>query len=254
MKTVRILALTALAAVVVTGCRRQQPPTEVPPSPLIERFTASAAEVPAGTAVTLSWKVTNATGIELREATAGALNVPASQFEGELVVNPTETSLYVLTVRGETGTDARAVAVTVPPGQGAVSFQALPPIVAGGDVSTLVWLAPGTSTVTLNAGATAVETGGQVSSGAVTVRPLADTTYTLTVDGTPYTASVEVQPATLSFTASAATSTSPSSASWKSAFARRTGWRPSASSRPASRTTSTTCWPPFSPPSSWRAR
>lgn len=201
MKTVRILALTALAAVVVTGCRRQQPPTEVPPSPLIERFTASAAEVPAGTAVTLSWKVTNATGIELREATAGALNVPASQFEGELVVNPTETSLYVLTVRGETGTDARAVAVTVPPGQGAVSFQALPPIVAGGDVSTLVWLAPGASTVTLAAGATAVETGGQVSSGAVTVRPLADTTYTLTVDGTPYTASVEVQAAVLSFTA-----------------------------------------------------
>ena len=65
-----------------------------------------------GEAVTLSWKVSNATSIELREATAGELPVAVDVFEGSLVVNPEVSSLYVLTAQGPTGTDARAVAVT----------------------------------------------------------------------------------------------------------------------------------------------
>ncbi|MBL8910945.1 MAG: lamin tail domain-containing protein [Archangium sp.] len=213
----------ALAALTIAGCKRYQPATEVPPPPVIESFTASATTVNAGETVTLSWKVTNATGLELREATLGTLNVGADQFEGTLAVTPQVTSLYVLTVRGETGTDARAIAVTVPPGRGAVSFQALPPVVMGGDVSTLVWIAPGASTVTLSDGTNSIDTAGQVSSGAVTVRPLADTTYTLTVDGTPVTTNVVVQPAVLRFTATpgAVESGQPITLSWGTAGATR---------------------------------
>lgn len=194
-------ALVIAVALTVVGCKRYQPATEVPPPPVIESFSASATTVNAGQTVTLSWKVSHATGLELREATLGTLPVGADQFEGTLEVTPQVTSLYVLTVRGESGTDARAIAVTVPPGRGAVSFQALPPVVAGGDVSTLVWIAPGASSVSMSDGTNALDLAGQTSSGAITVRPLADTTYTLTVDGAAFTSNVVVQPAVLRFTA-----------------------------------------------------
>lgn len=204
-RTLHLAASLALLTLAVSGCKRQQPATVVPPSPTIELFTVSDAEVSAGEPVTLRWKVTDATGLELREATLGTLAVPADQFEGSLDVTPTTTSLYVLTVRGESGSDARAVAVTVPPAAGAVSFQALPPTIPGGDLTTLVWLAPGARTVTLAAGATAVDTAGQLTSGAVTVRPLEDTTFTLTVDGTAHSLQVVVQPAVLRFGATTST-------------------------------------------------
>lgn len=219
MRALVLFTVTAALA----GCRRQQPPTEVPPSPRVELFTASAATSTPGAGVTLSWKVVNATGLELREATLGSLNVAADAFEGSVTVRPVVTSLYVLTVRGEAGTDARALAVTVPPGAGAVSFQALPPEVAGGDVTTLVWLAPGAQTVTLRAGATPLDTGGQRTSGAVSVRPLEDTTYTLDVDGAPHVANVTVQPAILDFTAerTAVAAGAPVHLAWRGAGATR---------------------------------
>lgn len=220
MHTFRIFFLLTMALVAV-GCTRQQPPTPVPASPLIEQFTVSSSRITSGEAVTLSWKVVNATGIELREATGGTLSVPADRFEGTLTVTPARDALYVLTAVGETGTDARALAVTVDGNQTTVSFQALPPVVAGGDVSTLVWVAPGAQVVTLAAGADSIATGGQLTSGAVTVRPRADTTYTLTVDGTPHTVDVAVQPAILAFTGTpmAVEIGQPISLSWETAGA-----------------------------------
>ncbi|MDP1828905.1 MAG: lamin tail domain-containing protein [Archangium sp.] len=212
-----------ISLVVFAGCRREQPPTVVPPAPAIESFTVSASTATPGQSVTLSWKVLNATSIELREATAGALPVAADVLEGTLAVSPTVTSLYVLTAQGPSGTDARAVAVTVPPGAGNVTFQALPSTIPGGDSTTLVWLAPGAQQVELSAGGQAVDLQGQRSAGAVTVRPLADTLYTLTVDGQVLTAMVTVQAAILRFGADrmAVEAGDPLTLSWDTAGATR---------------------------------
>ncbi len=136
----------------------------------------------------------NATSIELREASLGSLDVPMNQFEGALEVRPATSAVYVLTATGPTGTDARAVSVVVEPDASAVSFRAIPSVVPGGDVTTLVWRAPGAREVTLNGAQ-------KETTGALTVRPLLDTRYALSVDGTPYTTDVTVQPAVLTFAA-----------------------------------------------------
>ena len=194
MNRLPLILLLALAA-----CRREAPPVVLPPSPVIESFTVSASNISQGQTVTLSWKVAHATSIELREANEGLLPVAADVLEGTLEVSPLVTSLYVLTAQGPTGTDARALAVTVPHGSGTVTFQALPPTIAGGDSTTLVWIAPGARSVELRAEGQALERDGQQTSGAVTVRPLADTEYSLVVDGRTLTAQVTVQAAILRF-------------------------------------------------------
>lgn len=200
MRTFNSLTLGVVFA--LAGCRIEKPATVVPPAPSVESFTASASTVDKGSTVTLSWKVTNATAIELREASTGALAVPADQVEGSFTATVDARSLFVLTARGAGGSDARAVTVDVNGGGATeLNFQALPPVVPGGQSTTLVWTAPGAQSVTLTAGATPVDTAGQLSSGAVTVSPAFDTTYTLVADGQTKTLTVTVQPAVLTLVA-----------------------------------------------------
>lgn len=196
--SLKILIAGLLAGTALTGCRIEKPATVVPPPPSVESFTASAREVAIGSPVTLSWKTSNATSIELREAAGGALAVPVDTLEGSFVVTLDAASLFVLVARGPGGSDARAISVA-PSGQvvGELSFSALPPIIPGGGSTTLAWIAPGAAQVSLTAGAQAVDIGGQRTSGAVTVAPKFDTTYTLTADAQTRTITVTVQPALL---------------------------------------------------------
>lgn len=202
--SLRSLLSTALVGLVVfSGCRIEKPATVVPPPPSIDAFTVSAATVAVGGQVTLSWKTSHATAIELREASTGALSVAADSFEGSLGATVTANALFVLTARGPGGTDARALAVTIEDtGLGELTFQALPPTIVGGDSTTLVWNAPGATTVSLAAGTQSIDVRGQRASGAVTVTPDFDTSYTLTADGQTRTVAVTVQPAVLSLDAS----------------------------------------------------
>lgn len=195
MRTLLLLSLALVA------CR--PPAIETPRPPHIDSFAVSKTSTVAGETLTLSWRVSNATDLELREATLGTLEVPATQFEGSIEVKPTVNSVFVLTVRSRGGTDARALPVTVGAAPGPTSFVALPPVIGGGDVTTLVWTAPSARRVSLRAGSTELDTGGQLTAGAVTVRPLKDTTYALDVDGEVHEVRVTVQPAILEFTASA---------------------------------------------------
>ena len=191
-----------MGLVVLSGCRIEKPATVVPLPPSIDAFTASAPRVAPGGVVTLSWKTSEAKAIELREASTGALNVAADAFEGSLDVTVSANSLFVLTARGPGGTDARAVSVTLQDtGVGEVTFQALPPGIVGGESTTLVWTAPGATAVSLSDGTGTVDVRGQRSSGAVTVTPLFDTTYTLTAGTVTRTAAVVVDPAVLSLEA-----------------------------------------------------
>lgn len=198
--TLRTLSLVALAA--LSGCRIEKPSTVVPPAPTVVSFTASAPEVVRDGKVTLTWKTTDATSIELREATTGALSAPADRLEGSFEATITANALFVLTARGPGGSDARAVSVMLDAsGAETVTFQALPPVIAGGASTTLVWSAPGATTLSLTAGGQAIDVRGQLASGAVSVSPRFDTTYTLTADGVSRTALVTVQPAVLTLAA-----------------------------------------------------
>lgn len=195
MKTSSLLVIALGATVALTGCRIEKPATQVPAPPTITAFTASASEVEAGGKLTLTWATTDATSVELREASAGPLDVPVDRLQGTYETTVDASSLYVLVARGPGGTDARALAVNlVDQGARDVTLQALPPEINGGDDTTLVWTAPGARSVTLTGGGQPVDTGGQRGSGAVTVSPRFDTTYTLVADGVSKTATVSVSP------------------------------------------------------------
>lgn len=193
--------LPAATLLALAGCRIEKPATVVPKPPTIVSFSASTRDANKGDQVTLSWKVTDATRIELRESSTGPLNVAENTFEGTTSVTVDADALYVLTARGAGGSDARAVSVTVAEAGGAVTFQALPPSIPGGADATLVWSAPGARAVTLSDGTAMLDVGGQLTAGAVTVKPEFNTTYTLTVDGTAHTVAVDVQPALLTLAA-----------------------------------------------------
>lgn len=219
------LLLLTSAALIAAGCQKTgpKPPTVVPAPPTIESFTVSEAEVAAGGQVTLSWKVTQASSIELSNANTGALaSVASDQFEGSTTVTITEDSAFVLTARGEAGSDVKLVSVHVPGTQPSLFFRALPENIVGGQMTTLAWNAPGAASVTItDASNAAVDLKGQASSGAVLVAPTQSTSYTLTADGRTATVQVTVGPAVLEFSASAAT-VDPGAAvtlSWKTAGA-----------------------------------
>lgn len=203
MKTLSLKTAAVLGLVALSACRIEKPSTVVPAPPSVDSFTASAGTIARDGKVTLSWKTSNATSVELREASSGALSVPESTLEGSFEATITADSLFVLTARGAGGTDARAVSVSLDGGGvKSVAFEALPSTIAGGASTTLVWSALGARDVTLKEGTTTLDLRGQRSNGAVTVSPRFDTTYTLTVDGSPSTALVSVQPAVLTLSAS----------------------------------------------------
>jgi Lamin Tail Domain len=203
MKTLSLKTAAVLGLVALSACRIEKPSTVVPPPPSVDSFTAATRSVVKDGKVLLSWKTSNATAVELREASTGALSVAESTLEGSFEATITADSLFVLTARGAGGTDARAVSVSLDGGGVKnVAFEALPSTIAGGASTTLVWSALGARAVTLKEGTTDVDLRGQRTNGAVTVSPRFDTTYTLTVDGTPSTAVVSVQPAVLTLSAS----------------------------------------------------
>lgn len=220
----RSLLPLALAAFALVGCQIQKPSTPIPTAPTVDSFTVSKPDADKGDMVVLTWKTSNATRIELREATTGDLGVPVNTLEGTHTVTVDTDALFVLVARGESGSDARAVSVRVNESTGdALSVQALPPVVVGGAGTTLVWTAPGASEVTLTGNGTAVPTGGQLANGAVTVQPTVDTTYVLTADGRTAQVQVTVQPAvlTLNATPRAAQSGDTVTVSWTAAGAER---------------------------------
>ncbi len=221
----RALALAPLlvALALAAGCRQQKPATPVPPAPSVDAFTASATSVEAGADVTLTWKTREATTVTLTDGSGAALAVPAAQLEGSTSVTVTRTSLFVLTARGPGGADAKALSVTVGEGPAPLTLVAVPAELEGGEATTLAWTAPGATAVTLSAGGAPLDTRGQTTSGALVVRPVRDTTYTLTADGRTATTSVTVGVAVLSLTATpgAAEVGDPVKLSWTSAGAER---------------------------------
>ncbi len=89
---------TGSAEVVVTVNATPQPVT-------IESFTASAESIEQGQSVTLSWRVKNATTLDLD----GGRAAPVASLE----VSPLQTTSYLLTARGQGGPVVQTVTVNV---------------------------------------------------------------------------------------------------------------------------------------------
>lgn len=201
--SIRYLSLVLPAALVAAvGCTRpQKPATEVPPAPVVSRFTASKTRVAAGAAVRLDWKVENATTVTLLEASGGQVPAIAEDaFESGADVLVARSSVYILTARGTAGSDTRLVAVEVEGTTTSALFKALPTEIAGGETTTLIWSAPGAGTVSITDGSgVALPLGGQTESGSITVTPNKTTTYSFAGGGQTLSASVKVLPNLLTF-------------------------------------------------------
>ena len=135
----------------------------------ILRFQATPATILPGEVSTLGWQTENATSVEI----SGIGTVAAS---GSTTVSPTQTTTYTLTARNQFGTVTSTATVQVTPGQvpRIVTFNAAPPEILPGEVSTLSWSVEGAETVSIST------LGNVQSGGTASVSPTQDTTYTLT--------------------------------------------------------------------------
>ena len=141
---------------------------DIVPYATIMDFSASKADVLANAASTLSATYTGGTGV----VTPGNLTLASG---ATLVVNPSRTTTYTLTVTNTAGdTSTEAITITVGALPSIASFRANPANITVGQGTLLSYVFTGTGVLT--PGSIPVTSGEQV-----TVKPTTTTTYTLTV-------------------------------------------------------------------------
>lgn len=189
LRTFWLLALSGTAA--CNTVVKEQP---VPPAGTVVEFIASPAELALpGDKATLKWKTENATAVSLEQVGKGPIMIDKTAATGSVEVVLAKNALFVLTARGEGGTDSASAGVRVKGSAQGVVFDAVPRSIPAGGFTTLVWSAPGATSVTLaEVGGAMVDLGGQRESGSVRVGPAKSTTYALDVDGKKLTVAVEV--------------------------------------------------------------
>lgn len=169
----------------------------------ILRFDASPVNIMRGEASNLNWTTENADTVTI----SGLGNVPVN---GSRAVNPTQTTSYVLTATGRSGSVTSTAVVQVGTGQAprVIRFVATPMEITPGDQVTLTYQVENATDVTIS-GVGRVE-----PNGTSTVRPTANTTYTLTARNpqgeisVPLVVAVVPPVKILNFTADPATSAS----------------------------------------------
>ncbi len=192
------LSFVALLAIACSTVVKEQP---VPPAGTVLEFTASPGELAMpGDKATLKWKVENATAVSLEQVGKGPIQIDAKAQSGSVDVVLAKDTLFVLTARGEGGTDSASAGVRVLGGSSGLVFDAVPRSIGAGQFTTLVWSAPGATAVAIkDLNGAAVELGGQKDSGSVRVGPQKSTTYELDADGKKLTVAVEVGSAIYAF-------------------------------------------------------
>jgi hypothetical protein len=144
--------------------------------PQIVVFTANPPVIDLGTSTKLCWQVNNATNITITPGVGSNLNANDCA-----TVSPTTTTTYTLTATNATGQIQANVTVTV--GQLRILAFTADPVfspVAGNPV-TLAWQTQNASSVVIVGN----ELGPQTlpPNGTLVVRPITNTTYTLTAYG-----------------------------------------------------------------------
>lgn len=191
MKT---LIIRSLVLVSLAGCNTVIKEQPVPPAGEVVSFTAAPAELgKPGDKATLTWATANATNLSLEQVGAGPLAIDAKAASGSIEVTLQKDALFVLTVRGQGGTDSASTSVRVKGSVQGLVFDAIPRTVPAGGYTTLVWSAPGATAVTLKElGGASVDLGGQRESGSVRVAPAKSTSYELDADGRKAVVAIEV--------------------------------------------------------------
>lgn len=195
-----LLALTSFA---LTACPPVPPADPLAPSPSVVTFSASATQVTAGSTVTLSWKVENATSIRIDDLALGQVSGVAGN-EGTVDVAVGNDTTYLLSARNDRGaSDSALISVRVNGAARELLFVAVPDAIASGGTTTLAWSAPGAASVTITAvPGGPVDVRSQTASGSVTVSPAQNTTYTLTAGSRTRETTVTVVPTIVTFNAS----------------------------------------------------
>jgi hypothetical protein len=159
---------------------RVQIATTTIPQVRIVSFQSDPRTINGTETTTLSWRVENADSINIE----GIGPVPAS---GSRQVTPTSTTTYVMTARNSVSQDTATTTVTLNQAKFQFCF-ASPATIVRGESATLTWATSGASGVRIAPGI-----GNATASGNLTVRPEADTTYTLTTVGGASTDSCTIQ-------------------------------------------------------------
>ncbi len=192
-----------LLAACIVGCTPPPapPPPEAPPA--ILSFTSSKKQVNPGESVNLAWEAERATEATLTDQSGTPIATTGSATSGAAMVTPGKTSYYVLKVSGAGGRDTAFVQVAVGEAVSDLTFIAVPPEIAGGRSSELLWAAPGAMSARVQYGDQVQPLTG--TTGVLSVQPARTTTYTLTGTGGGKTvkldATVKVRPAIVAFEA-----------------------------------------------------
>jgi uncharacterized cupredoxin-like copper-binding protein len=144
--------------------------------PQIVTFVANPPTIDAGSSTRLCWQVNGATNISISPGVGTNLNANDCA-----TVSPTTTTVYTLTATNATGRIEAAVTVTV--GQVRIlSFTSNPVFsTSAGDPVTLAWQTENAQSVVIVGNELPPQT--LPASGSLVVRPVTNTTYTLTAYG-----------------------------------------------------------------------
>ncbi|MCB1053034.1 MAG: hypothetical protein H6510_15690 [Acidobacteria bacterium] len=145
-------------------------------APVIELFTADPKVINPNGSSTLRWQVLNANSITINP---GNINVIGS---GELVVNPTQTTTYVLRAVNSFGANSREVTINVAQGNlpSILTFTATPETIDEGQSSQIEWTTAGADTITVFEGDKQIYSGG-LANGKTNVMPSQTTQYSIEV-------------------------------------------------------------------------
>jgi len=158
--------------------------------PEILFFNAAPMTIGPGETSTLSWKVENALTVEIDNG------IGTVDLDGNVPVNPTETTTYTLTATGAGGAVVtQQVIVSVVYDVAVLFFHADPTEIIQGDTTTLSWGVVNATLITIEGGGDSWEfTDPAISS--LVIAPDVTTTYTLTairdVDGVVDTATAQL--------------------------------------------------------------
>ena len=148
--------------------------------PVINSFIASPPSITAGSSVTLSWNVSNATSVTIDQWVGAVASV------GTTSVSPTATTNYILMAINAAGKTVATTQVTVTTGTATTLnlpvinfFSANPTSILSGESSTLTWNVSNATSVTIEPGIGAVSLAGSRS-----VSPTVATVYMLTATNT----------------------------------------------------------------------
>jgi cysteine-rich repeat protein len=181
MQTSRFLLARSIAAsalaLAVGACSSKKD------APQIAAFSASSTSVASGTAVTLSWRVSNTTSVQITSDPGGATLKVSSEAQGMVMTAPIDrVTVFTLKATGDGGSASATVVVTLSSeGDPMIAqFAASPVAIKPGEMSTLSWNVTNAASVTIRDSADTVVYDGTNLMGMQVVSPAQTESYTLT--------------------------------------------------------------------------